>query len=602
MKAKNLRFGVRGIASLVVLAAVIVPAMAQSPNFPDFSNAANLVLNGNAAVAPIAPAGVLRLNPATTNQVGSAWFNVKQPVAAGFSTTFTFKFSGASSPPADGIALVIQNSTDATAALAGAGGAIGYSSGVKFPASTSNTITPGISDSLAVEFDSFQNSWDADSSHVGIESCGTLENSAQHPMCDLVAPHSLLPFQLGGPLDTGSHTVTIDYVVPTFNPNCGEICPGPTLQVTLDGNPLFSPAVPVDIGAKLNLTDGTAWIGFTGATGADFENQDLLSWTYTPHAQSITQTISPGVTTTYNFGDYQYAITPDATTNHSTDTLTIDAVLVDPGTLGDGTPVFNPGAFTGASCFVYDGTGGHCIEFHANCSGSTDCLNGLYALETSFNKINGSNPQPSANPGLLVAPNQNCASKTPPFDPVFTRNIFTQYIDDPIVKGSGGPGYSCFVAVQFSTPPAPADLALINVAPSKVKSTGNITYLMALVNLGPNPSKAANVTFRVPAGTTLISAKVAQVACTLSFSGISCTPPPTAAPCNTTAIPGSVVCNVGTLNPFTLKNLNGAAIQAVVQVQNQPSGTKITNTATAGESNSDPNPANNTSVAVTTVQ
>jgi len=49
MKAKNLRFSARGIASLVVLAAVIVPAMAQSPNFPNFANAGtSIVTNVNA--------------------------------------------------------------------------------------------------------------------------------------------------------------------------------------------------------------------------------------------------------------------------------------------------------------------------------------------------------------------------------------------------------------------------------------------------------------------------------------------------------------------------------------------------------------------------
>jgi len=582
MKAKNLRFSARGIASLVVLAAVIVPAMAQSPNFPNFANAGtSIVTNVNASIT----GSVLELNTAITNQHGSAWFSTPQSVSKGFTTTFTFQITNAS--PGDGLAFVIQNSLAGTGAI----GNLTHGEGIAYE---------DITNSLAVEFDTFQNGnqGDPNNDHVAVQSCGTAANTPNHgSTCKLGL--NATPLAAGHTLFDGTvHTVRIDY-----NP--------PLLQVNLDGADLFTGPNAISIGNLATFLGlgggGTAFVGFTGATGASVENNDILSWTFTSHSdQSQTQTITPGQTTVYDFGGYNYAITPDAGTNQNTDQLTIDAIYIDPGgahALGDGTPVFNPTAnFPGATCFIYDGTGGHCIEFHASCNainGGNDCTNGFYNLSTLFNKLGTNNIQLSNNPGLLMAPGQACASVNPIFDPNFTRNIFTGFDPDPIVKGTGGPGYSCFVAVENVTY-QPADLALLNVASSKVKTGGNLAYIMALVNLGPNTANAVNVTFPVPTNTTLLNASIAQVACTLSFSGITCTPPPHGTPCDTVSVPGSVVCNAGVLEPFTLKNLNGAVVVANVKV-NAPAGAKITNTATAGAINPDPKLGNNTSTAVTSV-
>jgi hypothetical protein len=38
--------------------------------------------------------------------------------------------------------------------------------------------------------------------------------------------------------------------------------------------------VPMDLGAVLSLDHGHAWVGFTAATGGDYENHDILSWSF----------------------------------------------------------------------------------------------------------------------------------------------------------------------------------------------------------------------------------------------------------------------------------------------------------------------------------
>ena len=153
------------IALLAVLVAIVgtTPLLAQSPLIsPIFSSTTNLVFNGNA----LQSGNVLRLNPSAQGQAGSAWYSVLQPVANGFSTTFRFQITNASTPSADGIAFVIQNSEAGLQALGDGGGGIGYQ---------------GISNSLAIEFDTFANSYDPEfpaSDHTGNAPAITLPSRA----------------------------------------------------------------------------------------------------------------------------------------------------------------------------------------------------------------------------------------------------------------------------------------------------------------------------------------------------------------------------------------------------------------------------------------
>ena len=98
------------LTMLAVLAgATLTHAQAQF-QYPNFGSAAGLQLNGDAATFSNDGPFVLRLTPGSGNQDGSAWYTTQIPLASGFTSTFTFQFTGqgGSGGHADGIAFVIQ--------------------------------------------------------------------------------------------------------------------------------------------------------------------------------------------------------------------------------------------------------------------------------------------------------------------------------------------------------------------------------------------------------------------------------------------------------------------------------------------------------------
>lgn len=226
-------------------------------SFSSFSSS-NVCAAGSCAIAPNGNAtttsGALRLTASTSSQRGSAWFKTLEPVKYGFTTSFQFKFTGASSPPADGIAFVIQNSS--LSALGGGGGLMGYD---------------GIPHSLAVEFDTYTNTdfHDPNANHVAVQSCGAAPNDTDHGSCLIGAVNSSLATTLA---NGNVHSVTITYTPP----------PVGTLRVVLDSAQVLNVAVDL---ATLGLggpSADSAYVGLTAATGAAYENHDILNWTFTP--------------------------------------------------------------------------------------------------------------------------------------------------------------------------------------------------------------------------------------------------------------------------------------------------------------------------------
>ena len=82
--------------------------------------------------------------------------------------------------------------------------------------------------------------------------------------------------------DGAVHTVKILYV------------PG-NLQVFLDdlANPLMT--VYVNLAKLMNLDEGQAWVGFTGSGGADWQNQDVASWSFSSNdpAPRLSRVMAP---------------------------------------------------------------------------------------------------------------------------------------------------------------------------------------------------------------------------------------------------------------------------------------------------------------------
>lgn len=564
---------VRIVCLTLMLIVATLPLLAQSPSYPDFSSVVGLTRNGNAA--QFLP-NVLRLNPATTGQVGSAWFNTLQPVSEGFSTTFTFQITpptgeGAPAFPADGFAFVIQNSAAGLKAIGQAGGAIGYGGAIPV-----DPTHPGIDNSVAIEFDTYQNSWDPNANHVAVQSCGPNPNTVDHTTtCNYAIATAPVNLHDGSP-----HTVIIEYNPPAVIPlavtaqACTTCPPPPGLQVTIDGLQVFESPVQIDLGI-LNLAStgegspfDSAYVGFTGATGSFVENNDILSWTFTSHgSQTITKNNLPANTfTTFTFGSYLYKVRP----NVPVTTLSVTEVPTDPATFSAGPN------FPTASCIIYDHTGNQCIEFHADCAGAT-CNNVSYDVVTSYDVP--ASESSIQGPGFLKAEVPAC---TPGI--TFTENIITAFFQtrtDPTTKGSSKPSFSCFVAVQNVTYP-PADVDIVNLAKSQVATGSNLTYIIPVLNFGPASAQAVSLTDAIPTGTKLVSVTVCSFA--NGCSSNQCT-----------VSGGLVSCGLGTVDPFSLR------FMVMVVNVTAPAGSTITDTVTSFTASPDPRPADNVATATTLV-
>ena len=211
-------------------------------------------------VATTGTNNVLRITTNAGNQTGSAWYTASQVVNAGFTTTFQFQFTNPSVPPADGIAFVIQNAgTGAIGFTGGNGGALGYGDA---DASSDPSSGSGIPHSLAIEFDTYENSWDPQAvngsvSHVAIQSCGVGPNTSHHGyFCSAIegSPNSTLgtPVVVPNLADSAIHNVTISYT-----PACSTCTPATVanIQVVLDGVNLYPGGVSVDL-SSIGLGEG----------------------------------------------------------------------------------------------------------------------------------------------------------------------------------------------------------------------------------------------------------------------------------------------------------------------------------------------------------
>ena len=301
MKALNMV--VRALAPAALLCCLGLaaqPAHAQQTfSFPNFNSTTGLKVNGTAVPVLVGNANVLRITPNQGNSVGSVWYTSNVPLQAGFTTTFTFQFTkqGGSGGHADGIAFVVQHSSTGINYLdSNFGGSLGYGDddGDDNPGS-------GISNSLAIEFDTFANGWDPNNNHVAIQSCFEANNSQHHngtcatgsrqgssPTLAINSALSSLNIDIN---DGAAHTAIITYAPPCAN--CQN------LTVLLDGQKVATAALDI-ASLGLDATDD-AFVGFTGSTGGGFENQDIVSWSFS--AQTITQPVTQNAPTNFAFSN-----------------------------------------------------------------------------------------------------------------------------------------------------------------------------------------------------------------------------------------------------------------------------------------------------------
>ncbi len=421
----------------------------------------------------------LQMNPAVGGTSQSAWFSVPQQVANGFSSYFSFQLTPpvtgtppntVTGTPADGIAFVVQNAAGGQAADASTScqeyNAANFgtvtSSGQKYPPYVPNSgpnvvaggITPaqppstfetianvggcigysGIDNSLAVEFDTYTDSWDPNSNHIAVQNCGSGVNNASHASggClaindDTNSENTAINDALGLiNLSAGNvHQAVVEYSGAQGNPKnelqvfidppfvTGTFTPCTATDVTNQSTTLCSvAATPVinviyDLTKHLSLLSGSsAYVGFTAATGGSNETQNILSWTFTPHSPATQQQPlnDNGTPTMFPFGTHNVVVTYPSGSGSTTIDMVVTAAPISPTNFS---ALIGPTPFNNSQCQMYDNTGGNCIIYSVSCvphgetgppvaCPSTD--NPVIAVKTAYDS-NPSNPPP--NPGFL---------------------------------------------------------------------------------------------------------------------------------------------------------------------------------------------------------
>lgn len=238
-------------AILCVVAAMLLRGDVVSAQFTP------LTLNGSAKIVTLTKGfSVLQLTPAQVAQTGSAFSSTSVPVNK-FNVFFQFRITDTTSGygPGDGMAFVLQ--TEGANALGAGGGSLGYG---------------GIAPSVAVEFDTYQNSFDINDNHVAILTNGVMTDLDPQtpPYGDPYCGNNPPPF--GCMSDGDIWSVWIDY-------------DGVNLNVALADNSTTRPAnlisYPIDIPSILG--QNFAFVGFTGACGDAYENHYIYHFRYENH-------------------------------------------------------------------------------------------------------------------------------------------------------------------------------------------------------------------------------------------------------------------------------------------------------------------------------
>ena len=228
------------------------------PNYADFADVSNIQLNGSAQQF----GGLLQVTDAGGFLTGSAYFETAIPVNANtsFQSNFAFQLTGGGGAGgADGFTFILQNSSDGTEALGPLGGYFSYL---------------GVTNSLAIEFDTYANPWDVNANHVSVLVNGNVENP--------IATKSY-PVDLN---DGGTKYAWIDYngtnnVLAVYLSET-NVKPGTPLIVTN-----------VDLSS---LVGNQMYAGFGAGTGSVTNNHEIVSWTMNTEVPPIPNEPAPGGT------------------------------------------------------------------------------------------------------------------------------------------------------------------------------------------------------------------------------------------------------------------------------------------------------------------
>jgi hypothetical protein len=253
------------VGALVVAAGA---ANASSFTYTDFNSVAGLTLNGTAQQTPglTGEPQTVSLTLPVRQSVGTMYATDRQPVNLGFTTQFQFRIRDRVNAGSDGLTFIIQNA--GVNAMGGAGGALGYATNLAIQTdSMGNIINQGIPNSVAIAFDTWDNTGDwptiPGGNILSVQTRGLLRNTPD-------SGASLGGAPIPGSFNDGAiHTVRITYV------------PG-LMSIFYDN--LVTPAlsVPLNLSNTLSLTSGSAFVGFTAATGGftQVQRHEILNWSF----------------------------------------------------------------------------------------------------------------------------------------------------------------------------------------------------------------------------------------------------------------------------------------------------------------------------------
>jgi len=250
------------VSAFALTLALTAPAHALLVEYPNFNDTSGLTFVGSATTQG-SPA-VLHLTSPLEGQSGAAYSTTAVTLGSGatFSTQFQFRITNPGGiDPADGFTFVLAKDTTG---LGGAGGGLGYQ---------------GVGNSVAIEFDTFNNgSGDGNSSnHVGIDINGSLNSAALTNVYGLSECHLANAATSGCMANGDIWTALIEYDGTTQLLNV--ILTDPTEGTSFNAITDYL----VDIESALD-SGGTAYVGFTSATGSGYENHDILNWRFSDSA------------------------------------------------------------------------------------------------------------------------------------------------------------------------------------------------------------------------------------------------------------------------------------------------------------------------------
>jgi YVTN family beta-propeller protein len=159
-----------------------------------------------------------------------------------------------------------------------------------------------------------------------------------------------------------------------------------------------------------------------------------------PTSQTITQPLSPTALNVFNFGSNAFKNQYPAGTSFSGVNMTVTAQQL---TQAQFKTMVAGSMFANASCIVYAGQGGNCVDYEVSCSDTNGNTIACPSKSTpSIEVITSFDTQQSIiNPGFLRRP-----TGSQQFENIFTS--FSEQRIDPTVKGNSS-GFSDFIAVDL---------------------------------------------------------------------------------------------------------------------------------------------------------